>query len=88
MPCRCELLDFFTEFTNGLVGGEMPSVPSGVILWGTAHHDDKPLGVKIAKVFNENIEAIGAKLVVRNHFHEQSSITKSIGFAILILPSV
>jgi len=57
-------LDLFPKFTNGLPIGEMPLMPRCIILWGTAHHHNKPLSIKITEVLNEHVEAFRPKLVV------------------------
>ena len=86
---RCgKLLDLLAKFSDGFPVIEVPLMPCCVILRRTTHHHDKPFSVKITKVVNKNIEAFSAKLVVWYRCHDCSSIIKSTGLAIRILPSV
>ena len=65
-----KLLDFLSKFADGFAVVEMPLMPRCIILWRTAHHHDKPLGIKIAEMVNKNVETFGTKLVVWNHCHD------------------
>ena len=86
---RCgKLLDLLAKFSDGFPVIEVPLMPCCVILRRTTHHHDKPFSVKITKVVNKNIEAFSAKLVVWYRCHDCSSIIKSTGLAIRILPNL
>jgi len=85
--CNCKRLDFLAKLTYGFTICEMPLMPRGIILWGSAHHHDKPFGVKIPEMVNQNIKTFSSKLIVCNHCHDSPSIMNSTGFAIRIFPS-
>ena len=82
-----KFLDLLAKFADGFTVAKMPLMPCCIILRRTTHHHDKPFCVKITEVVNKNVETFGSKLVVWNHCHDWSSITKSTGLAIRIPPN-
>lgn len=83
----CKFLDLFAKFADGFAVAKAPLMPCCIILRRTTHHHDKPFCVKITEVVNKSVETFGSKLVVWNHCHDWSSLTKSTGLAIRIPPN-
>ena len=84
--CGYKLLDLLAKFADGFTVVEMSLMPCCIILWRTTHHHYKSFRVKVAEAINKNVETFGSELVVWNHCHDWSSITKSTGLAIRIPP--